>query len=172
MLDSDLAKLYEIPTFHLNQAVKRNKDRFPPDFMFQLTKDEFEFLKSQIVISKNTSQLPVNSLRPQIVSSKDGRGGRRTLPYVFSEHGILMLSSVLNSSVAVDVNIKIMRVFVELRKIAIERSDTKEQIADLRRLLMLYMETNDKRVNDIIEALNKLFSTPSAPAKRIGFAVD
>src|SRR5215831_16064430 len=87
MLDSDLADLYQVPTFRLNEAVKRNRDRFPEDFMFQLTKEEADALTSQFAMSKT------------------GRGGRRTIPYVFTEHGVAMLSSVLNSHRAVQMNI-------------------------------------------------------------------
>jgi hypothetical protein len=101
MLDSDLAELYEVPTKVLNQAVKRNLARFPADFMFMLTQEEAE------------------SLRSQFVTSNVGRGGRRYLPYVFTEHGIAMLSSVLNSERAIKANITIMRAFVQLRKMII-----------------------------------------------------
>lgn len=97
MLDSDLAELYGISTSQFNQAVRRNLKRFPNDFMFQLSKSEAEFLRSQFVISKK------------------GRGGRRTLPFVFTEHGVAMLSSVLNSEQAKQVNIVIMRAFVKFR---------------------------------------------------------
>ena len=96
MLDSDLAELYEVQTFRLNEQVKRNINRFPEDFMFQLSETEWDSLISQIAISKK------------------GRGGRRTLPYVFTEHGVLMLSSVLNSERAISVNIQIMRVFTRI----------------------------------------------------------
>src|SRR4051794_576680 len=99
MLDSDLAELYQVPTFRLNEAVKRNRDRFPEDFMFQLIAAEITALTSQIAMSK-----PV------------GRGGRRTLPYAFTEHGVAMLSSVLNSTRAVQMNIVIVRAFVRLRE--------------------------------------------------------
>jgi hypothetical protein len=98
MLDSDLADLYQVPTFRLNEAVKRNGNRFPEDFMFQLTTEE------------------AASLRSQIAMSKTGRGGRRTLPYAFTELGVAMLSSVLNSERAVQMNILIMRAFVRLRE--------------------------------------------------------
>ena len=94
MIDSDLADLYEIKTKVLNQAVKRNRTRFPANFMFQLTKEEWECLRSQIV------------------TSNTGRGGRRILPYVFTEQGVAMLSSVLNSERAIQVNIQIMNTFV------------------------------------------------------------
>ena len=100
MLDTDLAELYQAPTFRLNEAVKRNLDRFPEDFMFQLTSDEAQTLISQIAMSKAT-----------------GRGGRRTLPYAFTEHGVAMLSSVLSSQRAVQMNILIIRAFVKLREL-------------------------------------------------------
>ena len=99
MIDTDLAELYGVPTFRLNEAVKRNKKRFPEDFMFQLTKEEEESLTSQIAISKT------------------GRGGRRTRPYAFTEQGVAMLSSVLKSERAIEVNIAIMRAFVKLRQV-------------------------------------------------------
>src|SRR5216684_4370724 len=99
MIDTDLAQLYGVPTYRLNEAVKRNAKRFPADFMFQLNKKETESLTSQFAISKK------------------GRGGRRTLPYAFTEQGVSMLSSVLNSERAIQVNIVIMRAFVKLREL-------------------------------------------------------
>jgi hypothetical protein len=153
MLDSDLASLYGVELKVMNQAVKRNIGRFPSDFMFQLTNDEW------------------NCLRSQIVTSKSNRGGRRYAPYVFTEQGVSMLSSVINSERAIEVNINIMRTFVKLRHYVISKSDTNEQIADLRKLLMLYIEKNDKRVNEIIIALNNLIEQPPK-TKRIGFNTD
>jgi hypothetical protein len=150
MLDSDLAVLYGVELKVMNQAVKRNNGRFPLDFMFQLTNDEWEFLRSQIVTSKNN------------------RGGRRYAPYVFTEQGVSMLSSVINSERAIEVNINIMRTFVKLRQYVLSKNDNNEQIAELRKLLMLYIEKNDKRVNDIIIALNNLISQPPK-TRRIGF---
>jgi len=150
MLDSDLAELYGVELKAMNQAVKRNIGRFPTDFMFQLTNDEWDCLRSQIVTSNNN------------------RGGRRYAPYVFTEQGVSMLSSVINSERAIEVNINIMRTFVKLRHYVISKSDTNEQIAELRKLLMLYIEKNDKRVNDIIIALNNLIEQPPK-TKKIGF---
>jgi hypothetical protein len=150
MLDSDLARLYEIETKALNRAVKRNIERFPDIFMFQLTEDEF------------------SSLRCQLGTSDEGKGGRRYLPYVFSEHGVLMLSSVLNSPKAISVNIEIMITFINMRHYVLSKSDTSEQIAELRKLLMLYIEDNDKRVNEIIIVLNNLIGQPPK-TKAIGF---
>jgi len=152
MLDSDLAALYGVETFNLNKAVKRNIERFPGDFMFQLTKDEWENLIFQNGIS---------SLQ---------HGGRRFMPYTFTEQGVAMLASVLNSPKAVNVNISIMRAFVQLRHYVLSQSKD-EQIAELRKLLMLYIEKNDKRVNEIIIALNNLIEHPPK-TKTIGFCTD
>jgi hypothetical protein len=143
MLDSDLAQLYGVPTHRLNEAVKRNIKRFPDDFMFQLTEDEWENLISQIAISR------------------DSHGGRRFAPYVFTEQGVSMLSTVLNSDHAIEININIMRAFVKLRYYALSQTGTNEQIAELqgrpsRSPLQSLCEKNDKRVNDIIIALNNL----------------
>jgi len=150
MLDSDLAKLYEIETKNLNKAVKRNIERFPDFFTFQLTEEEF------------------NSLRFQFGTSNERKGGRRYLPYVFTEHGVLMLSSVLNNKKAIEINIEIMQTFVQLRRYVISQSGTSEQIAELRKLLLLYIDKNDKRVNDIIIALNNLIEQPKQ-VRKIGF---
>ena len=150
MFDSELAGLYQIDTKVLNQAVKRNSARFPADFMFQLTDEEWKHQRSQIVtFNKDT---------------------RKYKPYVFTEHGILMLSSVLNSDIAVKVNIQIMRTFVQLRNYVLKQ-DTNAQIEELRKLLLLYIKSNDKRVNEIIIALNHLIAAPpvETKTKRIGF---
>jgi hypothetical protein len=130
--------------------VVRLTGRFPSDFMFQLTEEEW------------------NSLRSQIVISKGNRGGRRYAPYAFTEQGVSMLSSVINSERAIEVNINIMRTFVKLRHYVLSKIDTNEQIAELRKLLMLYIEKNDKRVNEIIKALNNLIDQPPK-TKTIGF---
>jgi len=151
MFDSDLAALYQVETKFLNRIVKRNLPRFPADFMFQLTKDE------------------ISNLRCQFGTSS--WGGSRYLPYVFTEQGIAMLSGLLNSEIAIKVNIQIMRIFVQLRHYVLDKSDTNEQIAELRKLLMLYIEKNDKRVNEIIIALNNLIEHPPK-TKTIGFCTN
>jgi hypothetical protein len=148
MFDSDLAVLYQVETKYLNRTVKRHLKRFPPDFMFQLTKKELTDLRCQF----DTSSW----------------GGIRYLPYVFTEQGIAMLSGLLNSDIAINVNIQIMRAFVQLRHYVIAKADSNKQIAELRELLMLYIEKNDKRVNDIIIALNNLIEQPPK-TKKIGF---
>ena len=120
ILDSDIAELYGVETKVLNQAVKRNIDRFPPDFMFELTEEELENLRSQFVTSSSRSQIvtlkDTSNLKSQIATSSS-HGGRRTLPYAFTEQGVAMLSSVLRSQRAVEVNIAIMRTFVQLRSL-------------------------------------------------------
>ena len=150
MLDSDLASLYQVETFNLNKAVKRNIGRFPSDFMFQLTKEEWE-----------------NLIFHSGISNKQ-RGGRRFMPYAFTEQGVAMLAAVLNSPKAIDVNINIMRAFVQMRHYVLSQTGTNDQIAELRKLLMLYIEKNDKRVNEIIIALNNLIAQPKE-TRTIGF---
>lgn len=144
MLDADLASLYGVEVRTLNQAVKRNKKRFPVDFMFKLNDDESNFLRSQNVISNI------------------GRGGRRYLPYVFTEHGILMLSSVLNSNKAIQVNIQIMRTFIKLRNILAEHNDILRKIEK--------MEKNyDRQFRIVFDIIRELNNPPEKPRKQIGF---
>jgi len=154
MLDSDLAKLYEVEARQLNQAVKRNIKRFPHDFMFQLTKNEFN------EVITNCDHLQNLKYRP-------------TMPYVFTEQGVAMLAAVLNSQKAIDINIYIMRAFIQLRNY-VRGQDTNAQIEELRKLLLLYIKSNDKRVNEIIIALNHLIAAPpvETKTKRIGFNAD
>jgi len=149
MFDIDLAVLYQVETKYLNRTVKRHLKRFPADFMFQLTDKEWEDLRCQFVTAKKVEKMRFN-------------------PYVFTEQGIAMLSGLLNSDIAINVNIQIMRAFVQLRHYVLTKSDTNEQIAELRKLLMLYIEKNDIRVNEIIIALNNLIEKPPK-TKRIGF---
>ena len=144
MLDKDLAELYEVDTKVLIQAVKRNIDRFPLDFMFQLNNQE------------------VVRLRSQLVTSKPGRGGRRYLPYVFTEQGVAMLSSVLKSDRAIKVNIAIMRAFVNLRMMLASN-------AQLSRKLRYLEKKYDEQFKVVFEAIYKLMEQPKKPKKQIGF---
>jgi len=171
MLDHDLAGLYEVEVKRLNEAVKRNIERFPKDFMFQLSKNEWDSLRSQFATSNDKR----DCLRSQFVTSKSNRGGRRYTPYVFTEHGVLMLSNVLNSSKAVNMSIQIIRVFDKLRKYALEQTTKDIQIEKLHQLLMLHIENNDykfsgydKTIKQILYALNNLIAEPPK-TKRIGF---
>lgn len=144
MIDSDLAELYGVLTKNLNKAVQRNLERFPADFMFELTKKEYEVL------------------RFQIGTSNKGRGGRQYLPYVFTEQGVAMLSSVLRSKRAVQVNIAIMRAFVKLREIL---STHKELSRKLRELEKKY----DSQFRVVFEAIRRLMEEDEKPKTPIGF---
>jgi len=138
ILDRDLAELYEVETRVLNQAVKRNIKRFPKDFMFQLTKDEFKILKSQIVTSR--------------------WGGVRKLPLAFTEQGIAMLSGILNSDRAIHVNIQIMRVFVQFRQLLFDNEE-------LRKELLEFKQITDERFQIVFETLDQLLTVESKPKK-------
>ena len=152
MLDTDIAALYEVEVKRLNEAVKRNLKRFPGDFMFQLTKEEFAKVVANCDHLQNLKF-------------------RSTLPYAFTEQGVAMLAAVLNSQKAIDVNIQIMRAFIQLRNYMLSDDALHDQITELRKLLLLYIEKNDKRVNDIIMVLNSLIEQPPK-TKTIGFRTD
>jgi len=147
MFDKDLAMLYQVETKRLNEAVKRNINRFPPDFMFQLTQSEFSDLRSQIATSN--------------------RGGQRYMPYVFTEQGISMLSSVLNSEQAIAINIQIMRVFVKMKQFALEHKDLAERISELEQYFIKYARENNTEIERINDAINYLLDV-TKPAQ-IGF---
>jgi len=145
MLDADLAELYGVTTGNLNLAVRRNPKRFPQDFMFQLSRQETQSLLLQNARAK-------------------GRGGRRTPPYAFTEQGVAMLSSVLNSERAIEVNITIMRAFVRLRSMLASH-------ADLARRLEKLEQKYDDQLKDVFEAIREMMEPePVPPARRIGFA--
>ena len=132
MLDRDLAELYGVSTGNLNKAVKRNIRRFPPDFMFQLTKEEFEFLKQSLIFQNGISNEDLKTAKGIL---RTGRGGVRQLPYAFTEQGLAMLSGILNSDVAIDVNISIMRAFVAIHRMvaSLPKPDVNADVAQLRK---------------------------------------
>jgi hypothetical protein len=147
MLDIDLSVLYQVESKRLNEQVKRNADRFPKDFMFQLTREEWK------------------SLRSQFATSKIGKGGRRYKPFAFTEHGVLMLSSVLNSKRAIRVNIQIMRIYTRIRGLLLTHKD-----------ILLKLEKLEKKANKhdenfkiVFDYLKELLSPKAAPMRRIGF---
>jgi phage regulator Rha-like protein len=145
-----LAKLYGVTTFNLNKAVKRNIDRFPEDFMFQLTTDE------------------AGALRFQIGMSKPGRrGGRRYFPYAFTEQGVAMLSSVLRSKRAVQVNIEIMRAFVRLRQILSSHKELARKLEELERKI----GAHDEQIQAVFQAIRQLMTPPEPKKRKIGFIV-
>lgn len=139
--------LYEVETKVLNQAVRRNRERFPADFMFQLTSAEHE------------------ALRSQIVTSNAGRGGRRYRPYVFTEQGIAMLSGVLTSERAIQVNIAIMRTFVRLRQLLATHEDLARQLEELR----WRQEEQGQQIHEVFETIQHLIESPAGSKRRFGF---
>jgi hypothetical protein len=156
MLDSDLAELYGVPTKVLNQAVRRNQTRFPQDFMFQLTQQEFQSLRSQIVTS---------SFKSQIAISSADWGGRRHPPYAFTEQGVAMLSSVLRSKRAVHANIEIMRAFVRIRQILASNTQ-------LARRLDALEKKYDAQFKVVFDAIRQLMAPPEPKKRKIGFLVE
>ena len=167
MLDFDLAKLYDVETKNLNLSVKRNIKRFPADFMFQLSKQEYESLRLQLETLKQTD----NPLRLQNETLKQGRGQHsKYLPYAFTEQGVAMLSGILNSDKAINMNISIMRAFVEIRKTIYKQPDLKKQLNEIKERL----GEHDAQLNHIYEALENLIDEKAAQRnwenrERIGF---
>lgn len=152
MLDEDLASIYGVETRVLNQAVKRNSYRFPEDFMFQLTTDEFENLKSQNVISR--------------------WGGRRTLPYVFTEHGTVMLASVLKSPQAIQASIFVVRAFVKMREFFAVQQEFSKQLEELREKINDLEARHGEQFRQVFAALRQLIQTEDHPPQKrqpIGF---
>ena len=147
ILDSDLAELYGVPVRQLNQAVKRNLERFPADFMFQLTAKEDEILRSQIV------------------TSSSGYGGRRYPPYAFTEHGAIMAATVLNSPKAVEMSVFVVRAFVRLREMLGNNRQLASKINELEQRL----ETHDSAIQELIDAIKEMMTPPDGPRKKIGF---
>jgi ORF6N domain len=160
MLDTDLAELYGVETKVLVQAVKRNLERFPADFMFQLSTEEFANLRSQFVTS----------------SSGTGYGGRRYAPYAFTEQGVAMLSSVVKSPRAIAINIEIMRAFVQLRAFAMSHQDLAKQLAELQEKtesVAMQQDTFNRntkaQLRQVFDALRELMTPPEPPKRPIGF---
>ena len=144
MIDRDLAELYGIPTFRFNEAVKRNRKRFPDDFMFQLTAAEDAALTSQIAISKT------------------GRGGRRTRPYAFTEHGAVMAANILHSDRAVQMSVFVVRAFIKLRNLHFDTKELQRELSELKQ------QTND-RFQIVFETLDHLLAIDDKPKRKIGF---
>lgn len=150
MLDKDLAQMYGVPTSRLNEAVKRNKTRFPNDFMFQLTPAESEILISQIAISK-----------------KEGRGGTRKFPNAFTEQGVAMLSSVLRSERAIQVNIQIIRVYTKMKKVLLDNKELWQKMEKIEQDIL----KKDEEVKAIFKILKQLLVKEEKPRQPIGFKV-
>jgi hypothetical protein len=147
ILDTDLAELYGVPVKRLNEQVKRNRERFPDDFMFRLSTTESE------------------ALRSQFATSKGGRGGRRSAPYAFTEHGAIMAATVLNSARAVEMSVFVVRAFVRLR----EMLATNQQLATKIDELEQRLDTHDASIQELIEAIRELMAPDQPSGRRIGF---
>ena len=163
MIDRDLAALYEVETRVLNQSIKRNLKRFPKDFMFKLSKDEFESLRFQI----DALEKPISS---QNVMTYPNRRPNAALPYAFTEQGVAMLSGILNSDKAISMNIAIMRAFVEIRRIILKENNVAEQIKQLKN----HLGEHNTQLNQIYDALENLLDEKASERKwnerpRIGF---
>ncbi len=146
MLDSDLAAIYGVTTKRLNEQLRRNRKRFPQDFAFQLTTEEFR------------------NLRPQFATSK-GRGGRRYFPWVFTEHGAIMLASVVNSDIAVQASVRVVRAFIRLREMVAANAQLAAKLEELERRL----DSHDEAIVDLFAALKRLLEPEPKPKREIGF---
>src|SRR4030067_1494757 len=157
ILDRDFAALYDVHTFRFNEAVKRNRSRFPEDFMFQLTRDE------------------VASLTSQFAMSKPKRGGRRTLPYAFTEHGTVMAANILRSPKAIQMSVFVVRAFVRMRQMLIEQRGLARKLAELEKELTARLDLHETAINEMFTQIKRLLSPPSEPEppkRRIGFLVE
>lgn len=166
MLDYDLAAIYEVPTKVLNQAVKRNILRFPKDFMFRLTINEWQNMRSQFVTASDNSIV----MQSQIVTALQNKRNTNVSPYAFTEQGVAMLSGILNSDKAISMNIAIMRAFVEIRKIIFKENDLKEQLKQIKN----HLGEHDAQLNQIYDAMENLLDEKTSQRKwndrqRIGF---
>ena len=149
MLDEDLATIYGTTTKRLNEQLRRNRQRFPEDFAFQLKHEEFERLKSQIA------------------TSKKGRGGRRKLPWAFTEHGAIMLAGVLNSQIAVQASVRVVRAFIRLREMVAANAQLAARLKDLERRL----DSHDEAIIELFSVLKRLLEPEAKPKREIGFHV-
>jgi hypothetical protein len=157
ILDSDLARIYGLATKAFNRAVKRNAERFPSDFLFQLTREEYE------------------SLRCQIGTSKSMRGGRRYLPFAFTEHGAIMATTIVNTPHAVQMSVFVVRAFIRMRQMLIEQRGLARKLAELEKELTARLDVHETAINEMFQQIKRLLSPPSEPEepkKRIGFLVE
>jgi len=158
ILDTDLARIFGVPTFRFNEAIKRNRERFPDDFLFQLTREEQKALTSQIAMSKV------------------GRGGRRTLPYAFTENGAIMAANVLNSPGAVRMSVFVVRAFVQMRDLLGGTKELARQLADLEKKLTARLNVHESVIVDVLRRVMEILDPPplppEPPRRRIGFHVE
>ena len=151
LLDSDLAALYGVTTARLNQQVRRNLERFPEDFMFQVTKEEHQ------------------SLMLQFATSKPGRGGSRKLPLVFTEHGAIQAANVLSSARAIEMGIYVVRAFVQLRDLLASNKELAKRVDELEKRIVRKLDTHDQAITEIIKTIRQLMNPPEPKKRAIGF---
>jgi hypothetical protein len=161
MLDSDLASIYGVETKALNRAVKRNRDRFPKDFVFQLSEDEWENLRYQIGTANSDSKH--QSLRYQIGTSSLGHGGRRSRPYVFTEHGAIMAANVLNSRRAAQMSVFVVRAFLKMRALLGDNRDLAQKLAALEKELKKRLDVHDTVIVTILQRVMDIIDPPALP---------
>jgi hypothetical protein len=168
ILDADLARIYGVPTKRLNEQVRRNTERFPPDFSFGLTEQEVTNLKSQFATSSaglNRSQFATGSTH----------GGRRKLPMVFTEHGAIMAANVLRSKRAIQMSVFVVRAFIRMRQMLIEQRDLARKLTELEKELTARLDIHETAINEMFTQIKRLLSPPpepEPPKKRIGFLVE
>jgi hypothetical protein len=160
MLDADLAALYGVTTKRFNEQVKRNLERFPLEFMFQLTAEEFRSLRSQFATSKNETMLSQ--------TASPGRGGRRHAPYAFTEHGAIMAATILSSPKAVEMSVFVVRAFIELRELLSTHHELATKLAELEQKV----SSHDQALAGVIDAIRQLMAPPGNPKRPIGFTAD
>ncbi len=180
--DSELAALYGVSTKRFNEQVRRNRKRFPADFMFQLTAEETSSLRSQIATLKTSRDLhrrdlpyveETNSLRSQIATLKTGRGQhRKYLPYVFTEHGAIMAATILNSPRAIEMSVYVVRAFVQLREMLASNKELARRFAQLETRLDKKLSTHDEAIAAILSAIRQLMHPPVPKRRPIGFTAD
>jgi ORF6N domain len=173
ILDSDLAKIYGVPTFRFNEAIKRNRHRFPPDFMFQLTTEEAAALRSQVAILKETAGERLTPNSSQIAILKKGRGQHRKYrPYAFTEHGALQAANVLRSPRAVQMSVFVIRAFVRMRQTLLGTRELAEKLAALEKKLTSRLDLHEAAIVEVLQELMQILNPPPPlpePAKpRIG----
>jgi len=165
MLDRDLAKIYGVPTFRFNEAIKRNRHRFPPDFMFQLTREEFNSLKSQIAMSKRENS-------SQIAMSSGKHRGAAYRPYAFTEHGALQAANVLRSSRAVQMSVFVIRAFVKMRETLRAAPELARKLAELEKKLTDRLDVHEAAIVQVLREVMQILNPPPEPEprrRRIGF---
>jgi hypothetical protein len=167
VLDMELARIYGVTTKVFNQAVKRNMQKFPPDFMFRLTLEEFENLRSQIVTSSSHSNW--------LQTVTGSHGGRRYLPYAFTEHGAVMAANILRSKRAIQMSVFVVRAFIRMRQMLVEQRGFARKLAELEKELTARLDVHEAAINEILVQMKRLLSSPhepEPPKRRIGFLVE